>query len=641
MTSAADTTSDRHDAEATPDPPGIFRIGSGVVVRAHFAVATLFLLGGLALYGLAAGKLAWPELLEGTALLGYGRVYPMATNLLLFGWLTVALVGVTYHVVPRVLGVSLERPLVALGNLVLMAGSVALGAAAVGLGESSGRRYLEMPWFSDATLTASFLVTALLVTRTARRGDRGALPTPAWYLVAAPWWLFLSYAVGAVPGLGGVPAEIQTAFASTAVFGLWAAAAGVGAGYYLIGRLVAGATFNPTLGRVGFWSLAFTWAWTSGVSLQYGPTNGWVGTIPVVFSAGLAVAVVTIATDLAGAMRGRWEALRGSLPLRLYVAGGAVFVLLPLQMFVQSLRSASAVIRFTRFEAALEIAALLGAFSLWAMALIVHVLTGEGPRRPGGWLGRLVLWPTLVGLAVAVISRWVGGLQQGYAWLAGVESRAFDNSAEGFRFSSASLGEVDLVQVVGIGLVALGVLGFAALVARHSWVWAEAEPAPSAWAETYPLKVVLRGAVLLFLVAALGTFVFPAAEAGADPSLLAMRSRDHDEGSLAHQGRLLYVAEGCMYCHTMQVRPVVTDVGLGRVSVAGDYAFDPAGTLGVQRVGPDLAHAGSREPTANPRWVLDHLVDPRRERPWSIMPSYRHLTEGELTALAVYVAGLE
>jgi cytochrome c oxidase cbb3-type subunit II len=147
--------------------------------------------------------------------------------------------------------------------------------------------------------------------------------------------------------------------------------------------------------------------------------------------------------------------------------------------------------------------------------------------------------------------------------------------------------------------------------------------------------------VLLFVVGALGAFVIPAQDSRAEPSLLAERSRSFEPGSIADRGRQVYLAEGCMYCHTQQVRAVVADVGLGPVSTAGDYAFDPAGTAGYRRVGPDLAHAGSRELTGSARWVRDHLADPRSARPWSTMPSYRYLSDDDLTAVALYVAGLE
>jgi cbb3-type cytochrome oxidase subunit 1 len=614
---------------------------TGVVVRAHLLASSLFLVAGLALLALAAAKLARPELLDDTAILTYGRVQPMALNALVFGWLTIALTGVAYHVVPRAVGAPLAFPLVALGNLALMAGGVAAGVAGVGMGRAEGARLAAMPLEADGLLLVSFFITAVVVTLTARRGERSAVPLSAWYLVAAPWWLLGSYAVGAAPGLTGLPGEIQAAFSSTAIVGLWIVAAGVGAGYHLVSRLVPDATFNPDLGRIGFWSLGFTWVWTTGMAFQYGPTNDWFETLPVVFGAGLLLATTTIIADLTGATRGRWGAVAGDAPLVLFAAGTALFALVPLQMFVQSLRSVSAVVRFTQFEVALDMVGLIGAFTLWAMALALHALGVEGGRRASGRVAALMVWPVVLGALVAAVSRMIAGLQQGLAWLATVQTGDRANFGDGFRGSVDGLEGVDIAQVIGIGLVLLGALVFALASVVLAFRRGAGEEGAHARLVTSPLRAVGRGAVALFVVGVLGAFVLPAQDSSTEASLLAERSRSFDEGSIGDRGRRLYISEGCVYCHTQQVRAIVTDVGLGPVSAAGDYAFDPAGTSGYLRLGPDLTHAGSRELTDSARWVREHLVDPRALRPWSTMPSYRYLTEDELTALAVYVAGLE
>jgi cbb3-type cytochrome c oxidase subunit II len=143
------------------------------------------------------------------------------------------------------------------------------------------------------------------------------------------------------------------------------------------------------------------------------------------------------------------------------------------------------------------------------------------------------------------------------------------------------------------------------------------------------------------LAAGIGVFfltVFlPALEAdSATPTILADESRFFVEGSDAAAGRDIYLREGCSYCHTQAVRPIVTDLGLGAVSVAGDYAHESPALLGVMRMGPDLMHIASRGGI-----TVDDLTDPRQDRPWSTMPSYAHLSQADLDALVAYVNGLK
>ena len=129
--------------------------------------------------------------------------------------------------------------------------------------------------------------------------------------------------------------------------------------------------------------------------------------------------------------------------------------------------------------------------------------------------------------------------------------------------------------------------------------------------------------------------VLPALESD-EPTLLA-ESRNYRPGAVA-TGRAIYVQEGCAYCHTQQVRPIITDVGLGPVSVLGDYANETPALIGVQRYGPDLTHLAERADAAA---VAAHLRSPRDDRPWSTMPSYDYLGSDDLAALAEYLVGEE
>ena len=93
------------------------------------------------------------------------------------------------------------------------------------------------------------------------------------------------------------------------------------------------------------------------------------------------------------------------------------------------------------------------------------------------------------------------------------------------------------------------------------------------------------------------------------------------------RGREVYVANGCVYCHTQQPRDrnLGPDAqrGWGRASVPGDYFYDKPHLLGSMRTGPDLFNIGARQPSRD--WHLGHLYQPRAYVPDSIMPSYPYL----------------
>lgn len=93
------------------------------------------------------------------------------------------------------------------------------------------------------------------------------------------------------------------------------------------------------------------------------------------------------------------------------------------------------------------------------------------------------------------------------------------------------------------------------------------------------------------------------------------------------RGREVYIANGCVYCHSQQPRTRSFgpdfERGWGRASVPGDYFYDKPHLLGSMRTGPDLLNIGARQPSKD--WHLGHLFQPRAYAPGSNMPSYPFL----------------
>lgn len=93
------------------------------------------------------------------------------------------------------------------------------------------------------------------------------------------------------------------------------------------------------------------------------------------------------------------------------------------------------------------------------------------------------------------------------------------------------------------------------------------------------------------------------------------------------RGREVYIAEGCIHCHSQYIRPgVVADVERwGPAAPGGTPAGEPP-LPGNRRQGPDLSRVGNRR-TAE--WNRLHLISPRAFLAGSRMPSYAHLFAAE------------
>jgi cytochrome c oxidase cbb3-type subunit 2 len=92
-------------------------------------------------------------------------------------------------------------------------------------------------------------------------------------------------------------------------------------------------------------------------------------------------------------------------------------------------------------------------------------------------------------------------------------------------------------------------------------------------------------------------------------------------------GRAVYIANGCIYCHSQQPRDpsVAPDQqrGWGRPSVPADYVYDQPHLLGTMRTGPDLFNIAVRQPSRD--WHLGHLYQPRAYMAQSNMPAFPFL----------------
>jgi len=89
-------------------------------------------------------------------------------------------------------------------------------------------------------------------------------------------------------------------------------------------------------------------------------------------------------------------------------------------------------------------------------------------------------------------------------------------------------------------------------------------------------------------------------------------------------GRQVYLAEGCIHCHSQYVRPQVANdrVRWGPVRPLAESLAERPPLFGNRRQGPDLTRVGNRR-TAE--WNRLHLTAPRSISPGSRMPSYAHL----------------
>ncbi|MDP5140601.1 MAG: cytochrome c [Spirosomaceae bacterium] len=138
-------------------------------------------------------------------------------------------------------------------------------------------------------------------------------------------------------------------------------------------------------------------------------------------------------------------------------------------------------------------------------------------------------------------------------------------------------------------------------------------------------------ATALFCLLMLFVAIFPALNNQNDnaplPNSVALTNEEFE-------GKKVYISEGCVGCHSQQVRNVEMDKVWGdRPNIAADYARsvrtsflqNTATLMGTERTGPDLTNIGIRQASID--WHLLHLYNPRAVVKESIMPAHPWLFE--------------
>jgi len=146
------------------------------------------------------------------------------------------------------------------------------------------------------------------------------------------------------------------------------------------------------------------------------------------------------------------------------------------------------------------------------------------------------------------------------------------------------------------------------------------------------LTAIVAGALTILALIVLIMVYMPYAQQDTTPSEI-WRAR----GQVEQAGRKIYIANGCVYCHSQSIRAIDWGHGAERIAQAGDYVGDEPILLGSARTGVDLSQEGGEHPDD---WHIAHFINPRYTRPSSIMPPFKWLKKDKIITLTQYVQSL-
>ncbi|QDW52848.1 MULTISPECIES: cbb3-type cytochrome c oxidase subunit I [Burkholderia] len=376
------------------------------------------LLGSVA--GLVASqKLTAPDFLTQSAWLTFGRVRTAHLNMVVYGWASMAGIGISLWMLPRLLKTQLAGGRFAIAGAWLWNAGLSAGIAAILSGWTDGLQWLEIPWQIGILLAAGGALAAVPLLMTIARRTTRHLYVSVWYLAAALLWFPILYIVAKVPGVHfGVEQAIVNWWFAHNVLGLWLTPIGLAAAYYFIAKVLGRPIYSYALSLVGFWALAMFYSQAGIHHLLGGPVPQWLQSVSVVQSVMMIVPVLAVGVNHHMTVAGHFGALKHSPTLRFVVLGAVLYTLVSLQGSLEALPFFNRLVHFTQYKVAHAHLGLYGFFSMIMFGSIYftmpRVLEREWPYPKLVWLH---FWLAAVGFAIYFVSLTIGGVLQGIALL--------------------------------------------------------------------------------------------------------------------------------------------------------------------------------------------------------------------------------
>src|SRR6476620_4276688 len=117
---------------------------SRVPVLVCYGAAVVWLIVGSLFGELASLKLHWPDLLTRDAWLTFGRIRTAHLNTVNYGWGSLAMIGTSLWLMPRLVHAELRHPKLAVVGAILWNIGLVIGVTGILAGISDGMEWLEM-----------------------------------------------------------------------------------------------------------------------------------------------------------------------------------------------------------------------------------------------------------------------------------------------------------------------------------------------------------------------------------------------------------------------------------------------------------------------------------------------------------------
>ena len=407
--------------------------GTGSIQQYNYDIIKKFAIMALVwgLLGMATGvyiasELAWPFLNFDIPEITFGRLRPVHTTLVIFGFGGSALFATSYYVVQRTCQTRLYSDWMAVFTFWGWQAAVALGAVSYVFGYTQSREYAEFEWPIDLIILVTWVVYFTLYIQTIRRRSQPHIYVANWFYIAFILVIALLHIFNnlAVPvGLfsmksyslfsGVQDAMTQWWYGHNAV-GFFLTAAFLGMMYYFVPKQAGRPVYSYRLSIVHFWALAFLYMWVGAHHLHWTALPDWTSTLAATFSIMLLLPSWGGMINGIMTLSGAWEKLRTDPIMLFLITSLSFYGMSTFEGPLMSLKSVNALSHYTDWTVGHVHSGALGWVAMVTFGSFYHMVPRlYDTRMYSTRLIYLHFWLATIGIVLYITSMWVAGIVQG------------------------------------------------------------------------------------------------------------------------------------------------------------------------------------------------------------------------------------
>ncbi|MBE9560559.1 MAG: cytochrome-c oxidase, cbb3-type subunit I [Proteobacteria bacterium] len=399
------------------------------VVR-QFAIATVILgIVGMLVGVFIASQMAWPVLNFDTPWLSFGRLRPLHTNAVVFGFGGSALFATSYYVVQRTCHAKLFAPALAQFTFIGWMLVIVSAVVTLPLGYTSSKEYAELEWPIDLLITVVWVSYAVVFFGTIAKRRVKHIYVANWFfgsfIITVAMLHIVNSAVLPVSFLksysvysGVQDAMVQWWYGHNAV-GFFLTAGFLGIMYYFIPKQAERPVYSYRLSVVHFWALSFTYIWAGPHHLHYTALPDWTQSL------GMAFSLILLAPSWGGmingimTLSGAWEKLRTDPILKFLIVSVSFYGMSTFEGPMMAIKTVNALSHYTDWTVGHVHSGALGwvaMVSIGAMYFLIPKLFDTEIYSKK--LIETHFWIATIGIVLYITSMWISGIMQGLMWRA-------------------------------------------------------------------------------------------------------------------------------------------------------------------------------------------------------------------------------